>query len=136
MSVASLFALPSLHPHLARVQIAPEQQSAAGQAEHEAHREALRLLQEQGFEPLVGGAYALRTHTGIWRDTKDLDLFLRRDRVEAALAALDREGFRTEFTDPLWIAKAFAGDYFIDLIFSSGNGLGIVDGEWRRRAPT
>src|SRR5436305_6743318 len=106
MSVASLFALPSLHPHLARVQIAPEQQSAAGQAEHEAHREALRLLQEQGFEPLVGGAYALKTHTGIWRDTKDLDLFHRNDQVVGALQALARAGYRTVLSDPHWFASA------------------------------
>jgi len=92
------------------------------------------VLQEHGLEPLVGGAYALREHTGIWRDTKDLDLFLRKDRVKSALAALDRAGFRTELTDPLWLAKAFDGDYFIDLIFSSGNGIATVDEEWRRRA--
>jgi len=106
------------------------------QTEYEAHSTALRVLQEQGFEPMVGGAYALKTHTGIWRDTKDLDLFLRKDRVEGALRALDAAGFRTEFTDPLWLAKAFAGSYFIDLIFSSGNGIGTVDGHWRRRAGT
>jgi hypothetical protein len=106
------------------------------QTEFEAHSTALRVLQEQGFEPMVGGAYALKTHTGIWRDTKDLDLFVRKDRVEGALRALDAAGFRTELTDPLWLAKAFAGCYFIDLIFSSGNGIGTVDGHWRRRART
>ena len=44
-----------------------------------------------------------------------------------ALAALKDAGFRTEYTDPLWIAKAFHGPYFIDLIFSSGNGIATVD---------
>ena len=106
------------------------------QAEQDAHRTALRLLQEKGFEPMVGGAYALRTHTGIWRDTKDLDLFLRKDRIEGALEALNGAGYRTEFTDRLWIAKAFFGPYFIDLIFSSGNGVGTVDEHWSRRAAT
>ena len=102
--------------------------------ERDAHRRALRVLQEHGLEPMVGGAYAMRVHTGIWRDTKDLDLFLRKDRIRRALAALDDAGFRTELTDPLWIAKAFDGDYFIDLIFSSGNGVATVDQHWRRRA--
>jgi len=68
---------------------------------------------------MVGGAYALKTHTGIWRDTKDLDLFLRKDQVGGALQVLARAGYRTELTDPLWLAKAFSGPYFIDLIFSS-----------------
>jgi hypothetical protein len=113
-----------------------ERLSAQDPAEREVHGRALRVLQEGGFEPMVGGAYALRSHTGIWRDTKDLDLFLRKDRIESALEALSAAGFRTEFTDRLWIAKAFGGPYFIDLIFSSGNGIAVVDEQWGRRAVT
>jgi hypothetical protein len=116
------------------VQTATGRFSPEEQEERDAHREALRILQEQEFEPMVGGAYALKTHTGIWRDTKDLDLFLRKDRVGDALQSLARAGYRTELTDPLWLAKAYSGDYFIDLIFSSGNGIGTVDEHWRRRA--
>jgi hypothetical protein len=85
---------------------------------------------------MVGGAYALKTHTGIWRDTKDLDLFLPKEDIERALEALEHAGYRAEFTDPLWIAKAFSGPYFIDLIFSSGNGIATVDELWQRRAST
>ena len=113
---------------------AAEQSAAAAREERDAHRKALRVLQKQGFEPMVGGAYALRTHCGIWRDTKDLDLFLSKDDIDDALAALGAEGFRTEFTDRLWIAKAYAGEYFVDLIFSSGNGIATVDDQWRSRA--
>lgn len=118
------------------MQIATEQLSPERQDERHAHREALRILQEQGLEPMVGGAYALKTHTGIWRDTKDLDLFLRKERVQKALEALAAAGYRTEMTDPLWLAKAYSGPWFVDLIFSSGNGIATVDGKWRQRAPT
>jgi hypothetical protein len=118
------------------VHTATERFSAEELDERHAHREALRILQEQGFEPMVGGAYALKTHTGIWRDTKDLDLFLRKDRVGPALQALAQAGYRTELTDPLWLAKAYSGPYFIDLIFSSGNGIATVDEHWGRRAAT
>jgi hypothetical protein len=104
--------------------------------ERRVHGRALSLLQEAGLEPMVGGAYALKTHTGLWRDTKDLDLFLRKDRIHEALDVLARAGYRTEFTDPMWIAKAYGGPYFIDLIFCSGNGIGIVDAKWRERAAT
>src|SRR5262249_23147498 len=130
------FAVLSSRPHSSDVQTATDRVSPEEREERAAHREGLRILQEQGFEPLVGGAYALKTHTGIWRDTKDLDLFLRKDRVHAALQALSRAGYRTELTDPLWLAKAYAGPYFIDLIFSSGNGVATVDEHWRSRAPT
>jgi hypothetical protein len=115
----------------ARERLSPEEQD-----ERRAHREALRILQERGLDPMVGGAYALKTHTGIWRDTKDLDLFLRKQDVQKALKALSQAGYSVEITDPLWLAKAYAGPYFIDLIFSSGNGIATVDDHWRRRALT
>jgi hypothetical protein len=103
--------------------------------ERRAHAHALALLQDAQLEPMVGGAYAMRVHAGLWRDTKDLDLFLRKDRVDRALQLLAGAGFRTEMTDALWIAKAFMGPYFVDLIFSSGNGLASVDDTWLQRAP-
>ena len=130
------FALPPLRPQLPGVQLATERLSAEEQEERDAHREALRLLQDQGFDPMVGGAYALKTHTGIWRDTKDLDLFLPKDRIADALAALGGAGYRTEMTDAMWLAKAFSGEYFVDLIFSSGNGIATVDELWQKRAAT
>ena len=116
------------------MQTANEAQVIVDPEEQRVHGRALALLQSAGLQPMVGGAYAMRTHAGLWRDTKDLDLFLRKDRVGEALELLARAGYRTELTDPLWIAKAFAGPYFIDLIFSSGNGIANVDEHWERRA--
>ena len=116
------------------MQTASEAELQIDPVEQQVHGRALALLQDAGLVPMVGGAYAMRTHAGLWRDTKDLDLFLRKDRVGAALDLLARAGYRTEMTDPLWIAKAFAGPYFIDLIFSSGNGIAAVDEHWQRRA--
>ena len=116
------------------MQTATEAELQIDPVEQQVHGRALALLQDAGMAPMVGGAYAMRTYAGLWRDTKDLDLFLRKDRVGDALELLARAGYRTEMTDPMWIAKAFAGPYFIDLIFSSGNGIGTVDEEWERRA--
>jgi hypothetical protein len=78
----------------------------------------------------VAGAYAMFEYTGIFRDTKDLDLFLRERDVEDAFAVLEQAGFRTEMTDATWIAKAWRGEWFVDLIFSSGNGVAVVDERW------
>jgi Nucleotidyl transferase of unknown function (DUF2204) len=116
------------------VQTASEAELQIDPVEQQVHGRALALLQDAGLNPMVGGAYAMRTHAGLWRDTKDLDLFIRKDRVADALELLARAGYRTEMTDPMWIAKAFAGTYFIDLIFSSGNGIASVDGHWEQRA--
>ena len=91
---------------------------------------ALETLRQAGVEFLIGGAHALGPYTGIGRDTKDLDVFLREQDCETALAALREVGFATEWTFPHWLAKAYAGDRFIDLIFSSGNGVARVDDLW------
>jgi hypothetical protein len=79
---------------------------------------------------LVGGAYALERHTGIVRHTKDFDIFVRPKHVHRALRVLSRAGFQTDLPFPHWIGKAFHGEYFIDVIFNSGNGLCPVDDEW------
>ena len=92
--------------------------------------EALRTLREAGVDFLIGGAHALAPYTGIVRDTKDLDVFLRKQDCGPALAALEAAGFKTELTFPHWLAKAYSGDRLIDLIFSAGNGVAAVDDLW------
>lgn len=94
------------------------------------YRKAMRALEAAGIPFLVGGAYAFARYTGIVRHTKDFDIFLRPDVVRRALDALEQVGFRTEVWSEVWLAKAFDHDVFVDLIFSSGNGLARVDHEW------
>jgi hypothetical protein len=91
---------------------------------------ALRALQEAKVPLLVGGAYALARYTGIERHTKDFDLFVRPGDCPRALEVLARAGYWTELPFPHWLGKAFCGNDFIDLIFSSGNGLATVDDSW------
>jgi hypothetical protein len=104
-------------------------------AERAVHARALGLLQEAGVPVLVGGAYAMFHYTGVFRWTKDLDVFLRRQDEGLARAILSEAGYRTEVYDPIWLSKAWWGDLFIDLIYSSGNGIAAVDDEWLRYAP-
>ena len=92
--------------------------------------DALQALRQGGVEFLIGGAHALAPYTGIVRDTKDLDVFLRQKDCPRALAILEAAGFRGELTFPHWLAKAHVGDRFIDLIFGSGNGVAAVDDLW------
>jgi hypothetical protein len=91
---------------------------------------ALRALAEAGVPTLVGGSFAFTHYTGIIRNTKDLDLFLRKSDLDAALEALRKAGFETAVPFPHWLAKARLESLKIDIIFASGNGLGMVDDEW------
>jgi hypothetical protein len=102
-----------------------------GKSDHAAlYRGALESIRAEGVEMLVGGAYALRQYAGVIRDTKDLDVFVRPKDVSRTLTALEKAGFRTDVPYPHWLAKGFAEDRFIDVIFCSGNGLCSVDDEW------
>jgi len=94
------------------------------------YRRALRTLVDAGVPFLVGGAFAHACFTGIRRMTKDLDLFILREDYERIAALAQAQGWRAELTSAHWLAKVFAGDDFIDLIFNSGNGLTPVDERW------
>src|SRR5579864_112979 len=85
------------------------------------YRSVLDVLRHSGPPFLIGGAYALARYTGVVRHTKDLDLFVRPADGPRALDALAAAGWRTEVTFTHWLGKAFGGEDFIDIIYSSGN---------------
>jgi predicted nucleotidyltransferase len=96
------------------------------------YRQALQALADAKVPFLVGGAFAHACFTGIRRSTKDLDLFIKREDYERVEALMQAQGWRTEMTYPHWLAKVYAGEDFIDLIFNSGNGLTPVSEAWFR----
>jgi hypothetical protein len=96
----------------------------------ELYRQALEMLNRSGVPYLVGGTYAFHYYAGIARTTKDFDIFVRGRDLQRVLDVLARCGFKTEIAFSHWLAKAFNGDRFIDIIFNSGNGIVAVDDEW------
>jgi hypothetical protein len=99
------------------------------------YRDVLAELTRAGVAFLVGGAYALSEYTGIVRHTKDFDVFTRPPDAPRILDILGQAGYHTEMAFSHWLAKVFSGDAFVDVIFSSGNGLCSVDDVWFARAP-
>ncbi len=131
------FLLRGVPPHLVDMIPASGEELATRdrcQGELDARADALRALAGSRVPFLVAGAYAFFEYTGIFRDTKDLDLFLRERDLDDALRVLDGAGFRTDVVDAGWIAKGFRGEWFVDLIFSSGNGVAVVDDLWFEHA--
>ena len=94
------------------------------------YRDAIARLSEGELDFLVGGAYAFGRYTGIIRHTKDFDIFVRERDVHRALELLEDAGYHAELTFPHWLGKVFHGENFVDLIFSSGNGVAPVDEGW------
>ncbi len=96
-------------------------------------RRWLEIMRETGVPYALGGAYAHYAITGVWRDSKDLDLFLRPQDVRQALDAFAKAGFRTELRDPHWLAKVHSPPHLLDLLFAARHmtRLRITDG-WLR----
>lgn len=104
------------------------------EAERELYKTALQALNRAGVPYVVTGAYAIYEYTGIYRETKDLDLFIEPERLVEAMRVLKDVGFATRLEQPHWLAKAILGEHFIDLIFGMGNGLALIDADWYRHS--
>jgi hypothetical protein len=104
------------------------------EAAREFYLSIMRTLDAAGLPFLVGGAYALGHYTGIERHTKDFDIFVRREEYAPIMQALSAAGYRTELTFPHWLGKASCEHGYVDVIFSSGNGVAHVDAAWYRHA--
>jgi len=98
------------------------------------YREAMQALEEGDVPFLVGGAYAYALYTGIARHTKDFDIFVRPADFDRALDAFRHKGWQTERSFSHWLGKTFRGEDFVDVIFSSGNGVARVDDLWFEHA--
>ncbi len=102
--------------------------------EREVYRRALQALNEASVPYIVAGAYAIYEHTGIYRQTKDLDLFFEPTAVLDAARALHAAGFRMRLEDLHWLAKGTTGDRFVDLIYGMGNGVAFIDNDWLKHS--
>lgn len=100
----------------------------------ELFRDTLELLSEHKIPYAVSGAFAIQHHTGIWRNTKDLDLFMTNDDASRTLQLLSGHGVECDIPDPVWLAKAHRGEYFVDFITGMSNGAVNVDRCWIERA--
>jgi hypothetical protein len=105
----------------------PEEQAAL-------FREVLPALEQRRVPYAVSGAFALRAHTGICRFTKDLDLFMTAKTSREVFPYLRERGFDCAVCDPVWLAKARKGEFFVDMITGMSNGVIVVEDSWIERA--
>jgi hypothetical protein len=98
------------------------------------YRRAFEVMGHTRIPFLVGGAYALGHFTNITRHTKDLDLFVRPEHAAQTLDVFATAGYRTEVLFSHWLGKIYHGQDFVDIIFSSGNGICPVDDAWFEHA--
>lgn len=100
------------------------------------YQKALTLLDESGAQYMLGGAFAMFNYTGIYRDTKDLDVFCKASEYPKILKYFQEKGYETQLYDVRWLAKIFNGEYFIDIIWDTVNNICRVDDSWYENATT
>lgn len=98
--------------------------------EREFYQMVLGALSISSIDFLVGGGFALERYTGIQRDIKDCDIFVRRDDCTRVLDLFTAAGYDSKLSFPHWLGKITHDGYTVDIIFNSGNGTGAVDDDW------
>lgn len=103
------------------------------------YRAAIRTFRRAKIEFLVGGGFARAAFTGHWRDTKDIDFYVRPEDRERAQRALAKAGFSDYYEkrpyDRAWIYRSYKSNVIVDVIWAMANQRAQVDESWFQRAP-
>lgn len=112
----------------------PFSQAQLAPQTREFYCQAIGILNQAQLPFLIGGAYAFERYTGIARHTKDLDIFARPADVQPILDVFAQAGYQTETAVSHWLAKAYCGENFVDIIFNSAHGYLPVSDAWFEHA--
>ena len=98
------------------------------------YERVMREAQRRGIQFALGGAVALGTYSGRWRNTKDVDLYICPDDREAMVDAMTEVGLKDYFDvlpyDRKWIYRGHVENTIVDAIWSMANYRAQVDKDW------
>ena len=87
-----------------------------------------------GIPFAIGGAFGLAVYTAVWRDTKDLDLYVLPRHRESMIGLVQRLGLTDYFAqlpyDRRWIYRATTDGVIVDLIWAMANHRTQIDKLW------
>ena len=91
----------------------------------------LALLNKQDINYAVGGAFAIYAYTGLLRNTKDIDIYIKPSDLKQILTLFESAGYHTEITDNGWLAKVFYEDrFFMDMLFAIPRQRFLIEKDW------
>src|SRR5262249_32351507 len=112
---------------------------AISASEWKLYSSAIRALRNERIEFLVGGGFARAGYTGHWRDTKDIDFYVRPEDRGRAEHALTKAGFADYYQklpyDRAWIYRSYKKNVIVDVIWAMANQRAAVDDNWFGHAP-
>lgn len=98
------------------------------------YQPVIRAARAQQVPFALGGAFGLGSYTGVWRNTKDLDLYVlpedREAMIELARAAGLRDYYEVQPYDRRWISRSYHGEAIVDIIWAMANQRAVVDQRW------
>jgi hypothetical protein len=103
------------------------------------YREAIIATRNSETPFALGGSFALAAHTGTFRATKDLDIYITPDRPETMVSAIAAAGFTDLYDeqtyDRAWIYRANRDGCIVDVIWAMANQAAAVDASWLSASP-
>ena len=101
------------------------------------YREVIIGARARKISFAIGGAFAVFTYTGLYRNTKDLDIYVLPELRFEMIDVLNRLGMK-DYHDVLpydrrWIFRSYQGATIVDIIWSMANRRVEVDSGWFER---
>jgi hypothetical protein len=100
-----------------------------------------RVMEEAssaGIDFALAGAFATAVHTGRWRDTNDMDLYILPADRERLARLIEQIGLTDMYEvspyDRDWTFRATDGNVIVEAIWSMRNHRASVDSEWVERS--
>jgi hypothetical protein len=104
------------------------------QSEWALYRRVLVELKSRSIRSALGGGFAWSYYSGMWRDTKDMDLYILRSDRETAIEVLHAAGFEDYHDrapyDRGWIYRGYQQGVIVDLIWCLANYRADVTEDW------
>jgi hypothetical protein len=102
------------------------------------YREVITGARARKVSFAIGGAFAVATYTQIWRNTKDLDIYVLPEQRLNMIEILHRLGMQDYHEilpyDRRWIFRGFHNGTIVDIIWSMANRRVEVDTGWFDRS--
>jgi hypothetical protein len=102
-------------------------------------RHAIAAVRDAGLAHALGGGLAISFYTGLWRSTKDLDLYILPASRERTIAALSQVGLEDYYPvapyDRAWIYRGHREGLIVDVIWALANRIADIDQAWLECGP-